>query len=133
MSISSNVIFEVKPDKSVTITGKQGATWDFNLLLVKNGAPVNLTGYSVRGQIRKTYASTSVIKSFTCSVVSPATDGKINIKLAASDSAAIPAGKLPTDSASTYVYDIEIYTGSPEVVDRFLEGILQIDPEVTKA
>lgn len=132
MSISSNITKEVMADGSVRITGKQGATWDFNLIIVKNGAPFDLTGYSVRGQIRKTYSSTSAIKSFTCTVASPATAGIINVVLAASDTAAIPAGKLPTDSASQYVYDFEIYTGTPEVVDRFPQGVLRIDREVTK-
>lgn len=137
MSISSNVTFEVMPEKNgvknVTITGKQGATWNFNLIIRKNGAPFDLTGYFVRGQIRKFHSSTNVTQALTCSVVSPATDGKTNIKVAASDTAAIPAGKLPTDSASKYVYDIEFYTGTPEVVDRTIQGVFQIDPEVTKA
>lgn len=128
-----NISAVVNSDGSVDLTGKQGGTWTFTVTAYQStGGPVlDLTGYSARGQIRKTYASTDIIKSFTFSIPSPTT-GVVNVSMAASDTTAIPAGKLPTDSASTYVYDIEIHTGSPETVTRLMEGRLFIDPQVTR-
>lgn len=60
------------------------------------------------------------------------TAGTIRVSLSASDSAAIPCGRKPADSASAYVFDIETYSGAPEVVDRVLQGTILIDAEVTR-
>jgi len=122
-------------DGTVALTGKQGSTWSFTISIKQsdNITPMDLTGYSARGQIRKLHASTEITKTFVCTILSPPTNGIVSIGLSSVDSAAIVTGKSGKDAASTYVYDIEIYTGSaPEVVTRILEGKLFVDPEVTK-
>lgn len=127
-----NVQAEVKPDGSVDLVGKQGSTWRFVLEIKQsNNSPMNLTGYTARGQIRKFYNSRDVVKSFTCTIMNPATDGKIGVMLSATDTAAIKCGGTPKELTSTYVYDIEIESSEGEVT-RVLQGKLYVDPEVTK-
>lgn len=129
-----NLTFKVNRDKTVDIVGKQGTTWQFELVLAQPGTqqtPFDLTGYSARGQIRKDYKSPTVVRSFQFSIPNP-TNGRLLVSLSASDTAQIPAGKSASDSESTYVYDIELYTPGDGFVTRILQGKLFIDPEVTK-
>lgn len=128
-----NIKATVNSDGSVDLEGKQGSTWRFTLeVLVSTGGPaMDLTGYTARGQIRKAYTSSDITKSFTCTILTPATDGKIEISLSATNTAAITCGKTPQESASTYVYDIEIESSGGEV-SRILEGKLFVDAEATK-
>lgn len=66
--------------------------------------------------------------------------GKMNILLEAETTAALTACRTSVDSTNyesadrngQYVYDVEIYKGSPEVVHRAIQGIIFVDAEVTK-
>jgi hypothetical protein len=99
----------------------QGTTYSLSLLVDdQNGDPKDLTDYTVAAQMRKSYYSTTAI-NFGAEISSPL-DGEITISLTATNSSAIKAGR--------YVYDIEI-TGEGETL-RVLEGIVVINPEVTK-
>jgi len=82
---------------------------------------LNLTGYSVAGQLRKTYES-STYTDFTASVNS-ATGGKVAITLTAAQTNGLAAGR--------YVYDVEI-TSSGGAVTRVVEGQLEVTPGVTR-
>lgn len=100
----------------------QGATFNLNgtLNLGSTGAARNLTGYTIASQFRTEYNS-ETSNAFTSSIVTPV-DGTWRVELSATDSSAV--------SASNYVYDIEIASGS--YVERILEGTLLITPEATK-
>jgi hypothetical protein len=87
-----------------------------------NGALLNLTGYSARGKIRKSYASTTSV-DFTIAIPNP-TLGELVISLSSSTSLTLKAGR--------YVYDIEIYRSSPSEVVRVLEGQVEITPSVVQ-
>ena len=80
-----------------------------------------LTGYTVAGQIRKNYDS-STFTAFTGSV-SNAAMGKITLALTSTQTNALVAGR--------YVYDIEI-TSSGSAITRVLEGQLEVTPGVTR-
>jgi hypothetical protein len=99
----------------------QGTT--FSLVITvsdQNGDVKDLTEYTVRGQLRKSYyTSTSV--NFTATASTPL-EGEITISLTATQSSALKAGR--------YVYDIEIE--SDEETLRVLEGIVVVNPEVTR-
>lgn len=83
----------------------------------------SLTGYSARGQIRKTYASSTVTATFVASLD---TSTKII-------TFSLPAATTATLSSGRYVYDIEIFnTDSPEKVTRVLEGQVEVTPGVTR-
>jgi hypothetical protein len=85
------------------------------------GIPFNLTGNSVKSQIKKSYYSSNVVESFNASIPSPQ-NGVISLTLSSANSANIFPGR--------YVYDVVI-KDSANNVTRVLEGIITIDPKVT--
>ena len=126
-----NVTAEVNKDGTVDLICKQGTTWEFYVTLEDEGGnPIDLTGYTGRGQIRKDYTSENATASFTVSIDSPK-DGKVKILLDAETTSSIEAGHSYKDEKSKYVYDIEI-EDSNKYVTRILEGIIMVSPEVTK-
>ena len=86
-----------------------------------DGGAVNLTGYTVKGQIRKAYTSSTAV-DLTCAV-SNAAAGIISIALTAAQSNAMKYGR--------YVYDVEM-TSSGGAKTRVLEGQVEITPGVTQ-
>jgi len=105
------------------LTVDQGATFNAQIDITDDsGNAQNLTGYSVAGQIRKTYDSTT-FTAFSASV-SNATGGTITISLTSTQTNALAAGR--------YVYDVEITSGGG-VVTRVLEGQVEVTPGVTRA
>jgi len=104
-------------------TLEQGATFDRQITVQENNQALNLTGYSVRMQMRSTHDSSTIALTFTTTVASPATEGKINLIATATDTAAIEEG--------IYVYDLEIESSAGSVT-RLLEGQVTVSPEVTR-
>jgi hypothetical protein len=98
----------------------QGSTYS-NAILVKDSSntAINLSTYSVAGQIRKYYTSSNST-SFTATGNS---SGYVNISLTANASGNLTSGR--------YVYDIEI-TSNTGIVTRVVEGIATITPQVTR-
>ena len=97
----------------------QGCT--FSSTITVNGItnePFDLTDYSARGQIRKSYSSTNFV-AFTCTVQS----GSVVISLTAEQTRAMKAGR--------YLYDVEIYNTANNVV-RIAQGVFEIDPSTIK-
>lgn len=86
-----------------------------------DGDALNLTGFTVQGQVRRSYYSSTAV-DLTCAV-SNATTGIITFSLSAVQSDAMKPGR--------YVYDVEIKS-SANVKTRVLEGQLEIMPGVTK-
>jgi len=100
----------------------QGADYS-NIITVgtTTGSVLNLTGYTVKSQMRKSYGSTTAY-DFTASVYDAAA-GKVRLQLTAAYASSIPAGR--------YLYDIEI-TSSIGSKTRILEGTVIVTPEITK-
>ena len=111
MATVRNLVIDQGTSYSITITVSDA-----------NGNALNLSGYTVSGQMRKSYGAIGYV-SFTTVINSPSTDGEITISLAPNATSALRAGR--------YVYDIEI-VGSDTKVTRVLEGIVTITPEVTR-
>lgn len=109
MATISNLYIDQGSDYSSIIT-----------LTNQDGTVMNLTGFTVQAQFRKSYQSSS-FTPFTMSVFN-AVQGKIKLELPASVSSAIAAGR--------YLYDIEITGGGQK--RRVLEGIVVISPEITR-
>ena len=99
----------------------QGTTFSFTIAVADQfGDPKDLTDYIAASQMRKSfYTNTSI--DFTAEISSPL-DGEVTISLTAEETSNIKAGR--------YVYDIEI-TNDEETL-RILEGIVVVNPEVTK-
>ena len=100
----------------------QGADYS-NIITVASttGAPLDLTGYTVKSQMRKSYTS-STFYNFTASVYD-AVNGKVRLQLNSTQSEAIIPGR--------YLYDVEITSGSGGKT-RVIEGIVTVTPEITK-
>ena len=124
-------------DKTLTVVAKQGTTWVLTLTLTNaDNSPVDLTGYSARGQIRPSYTSPTVVASFTTSI----TDNVVTCLVPASITANVPAYKTSIaiktppkweEVQGCYVFDIEIYN-TDGYVERVAEGVWYVDPEVTR-
>lgn len=109
MATISNLYIDQGSDYSSIIT-----------LTNQNGTVMNLTGYTVSSQFRKSYQSSS--KTDFVATVHNATAGQIRLVLSSTASSAVQAGR--------YLYDIEI-VGNGER-KRVLEGIVVISPEITR-
>jgi hypothetical protein len=86
-----------------------------------NGQPLNLTGYTVASQMRKSYSS-STAYPFAATIYDAAT-GRVRLQLSAATSSGIPAGR--------WLYDVEI-TSPSGTKTRVVEGITTITPQITQ-
>jgi hypothetical protein len=99
----------------------QGTTFnEYVLYKDKNKNAIDLTGFTARAMMRKSYYSSNAI-TLTSSIVNNST-GNILLTLNHSETANIKAGR--------YVYDVEVFNAN--VVYRVQEGIVTVFPEVTK-
>ena len=85
------------------------------------GAPLDLTGYTIKSQIRKSYTST-IFHTFTSNVYNAAS-GRIKLELTAAQTEAIVPGR--------WLYDVEI-TSSTGVKTRVIEGVVTVTPQITQ-
>lgn len=85
------------------------------------GQALNLTGYTVASQMRKSYSS-STAYNFTASIYD-AINGKVRLQLNSTQSSAIPAGR--------WLYDVEI-TSPSGTKTRVVEGIVTVTPQITQ-
>jgi len=86
-----------------------------------NGNVSNISNYTARGQVRRTYLSSTAV-DFNATVSNP-TSGELTIELTSAQTSAMKAGR--------YVYDVEIVS-SGGTVTRVVEGQFEIMPSVTR-
>jgi hypothetical protein len=109
---------------------KQGATFRRSAIYRNSDrVAIDLTGYSIRAQIRATYDAAQPLVALTCAIDDgPA--GKFSWSLSAIQTAALAAtGSAPGKRAS-YVWDMELEQAG--VVTRILQGAVYVSPEVTR-
>ena len=94
----------------------------FNVVTTSNTA-FNLTGYTPSSQVRKWAGSVGVTTTFTCSVPTPATQGKILLSLSATETKSLTPGR--------HVYDV-ILTTDAGTVQKVVEGSVLIREGVTR-
>jgi hypothetical protein len=82
---------------------------------------MDLGGYSARSSIRPITYRGNIIANFSANILSPVTDGKIELSLTHLETDAIVAGR--------YVYDVEIYNETS--VYRILEGNVLVTNSAT--
>jgi len=99
---------------------------DFSQSFTLEGTDTNssfdLTGYTVAAQMRKWAGSTSST-SFTATIESPPTIGQILLRLTATQTTALKAGR--------YIYDVVI-TDEFGVKNRVIEGMVLVTEGVTR-
>ena len=109
------------------ITGYQGDYLQLTLNLKdSNGAPVNLSGYDVRGQVRASYASTGILLDLNPTISGNGSSGIVSINVNSYISQDLPV--------SDHIYDIERYpsgilTGNSI---KLMRGKFTILQEVTR-
>lgn len=105
------------------LTIDQGTTYSVTITVNDDtGSARNLTGYTGRSQMRRSYY-TSANTTFTVSVTNPSA-GEISITLTAAQTANVKAGR--------YVYDLELVNANSTTVERVVEGVVTVYPEVTR-
>lgn len=102
----------------------QGTTFNniINLTDDVTNAYINVSGYVVRSQMRRSYYSANASATITCTITD-APNGEITMSMTAANTANLKAGR--------YLYDVEIVDTNGNV-SRILEGIISITPEITK-
>lgn len=101
----------------------QGTTYAVTIGVTDDtGSARDLSGYTGRAQIRRSYYTTSNT-AFTVSIDNP-DDGEIVLSLTATQTSNLKAGR--------YVYDVEIVNDGTSEVERIVEGIITVYPEVTR-
>lgn len=105
------------------ITCPQGATFNRRFTYSIDNVPVNLGSYTAALQVRESYDIEPVISLTNLSgIVLGGTAGTIDVTVAATATAAVPAGQ--------YLYDLELNNDGE--VTRLLQGVWNHTPEVTK-
>lgn len=100
----------------------QGSDFSFTVDLGNaDGTSLNLSGYTVQAQMRKSYASTTKTDFVVGSINT--SNNTVSISLTNSVTNNLKAGR--------YVYDVEIVSGGGAVT-RVLEGQVEITPGVTR-
>ena len=110
MAVYANLTVDQGSDFSSTITVED-----------VNGNITNLSGYTARAQVRRTYNSVTAY-SMTATIAS-AGAGQIGISLDSTTTSAMKPGR--------YVYDVEMIS-SGGVVTRVVEGQVEVMPRVTR-
>ena len=100
----------------------QGSTFTSTVTVEDvNDNLVNITDYTARGQIRKSYTASNATNFTT--LITDATNGKFTISLTRTQTGALKAGR--------YVYDVEVISPAG-VVTRVVEGQVTVNPRVTQ-
>lgn len=108
----------------------QGSTYTLTVSYVDAaGAPVSLTGYNARMQVRETVASTATLAAFTSSPVA----GLVVDAAAGTVTLTITSVQTAAYSFANAVYDLEVFDAlaTPTVV-RLVQGRFVVNPEVTR-
>jgi len=102
---------------------EQGFDFDtiFTLEDIGTNNLLNLTGYNIAAQLRKTYSSSSSV-SFASTILSP-TEGSIQISLTASETVDLKPGR--------YVYDVKLISSGGSVT-KPIEGSALVRAGVTR-
>ena len=102
----------------------QGTTFNniINITDDVTNAAVNVSGYSFESQIRRSYYSANITANIICTITN-ASNGEVTMSISASNTANIKPGR--------YVFDVKS-TDDLNAVSRILEGIITINPSVTK-
>jgi hypothetical protein len=101
----------------------QGSTFAtvLNLTDDDTGAPVDLTTCTAAGQIRKHPSS---VNSVSFGIVLGGNNGLVTLSLSSNTTAAMTGGR--------YMFDVELHESTSNTTTRILEGLVTVNPEVTR-
>jgi hypothetical protein len=106
---------------------------NFQMRIRFSSAGLNLTGATLRSQIRKRYSDPDPLASFAIEMGSDVIGSYGYLRLSPATSSAIPMEPASDfKKKSTWgTYDVELVLSSGEVY-RIQEGLVEISPEATK-
>ena len=101
-----------------------GEDWKaiINLMMPDGVATRSIAGHTLASQVRRHWKSASIKTTLTLTVLDEAT-GSLQIDLSAAQTSLLKFGK--------YVYDVELTETATGKVERVIEGVFTIRPEVT--
>lgn len=110
---------------------RQGATFGPYEFVMQNPdtTPVDLTGCTIRGQIRRD-ANSTVALTLTVPITDAA-NGEYELSLTDEQTAGLRAGKTEASSDSRYVWDLELLDAGGAVTPLYY-GIVTVLREVTR-
>ena len=102
----------------------QGASFNnvINLTDDLSNASLNILGYTVRSQMRRSYYSANATANITCTITN-SSNGEITMSMTAANTTLIKAGR--------YLFDLET-VDRDGIVNRVLEGIITVTPQITR-
>ena len=117
---------------------RQGATFGPIQATMRNpvippaeiGTPVNLTGCTIRGQIRRKALDVAIIASFAVTITN-ALNGQYEFSLSSATTAGITAGENLDSTASKYVWDLELVDSTGRITPLYY-GAVTVLREVTR-
>jgi len=105
------------------ITIEQGTKFNTTIDVVNSdNTPYDLTGFTAKCTMRKSYYTTSGY-DITVTVYGDPTNGQVQMSISPLESYAWKPGR--------YVYDVIVRNGDDSVVERVIEGIINLTPAVT--
>ncbi len=117
--------------KEIDILVKQGVTFDRTLYIryASNNAPFDLTGYETKGQIRISAEDnvSPIVAEFTTTILSPSTDGKIQLLIPAS-----VTKSLDFDIAYAYSVLIRSIASPEDTTKEVLMGTVHLSLDVAE-
>lgn len=102
----------------------QGATFNNTINITDDitNSPVDLSGYIIFSQMKRSYYSANATANITCTIVNEET-GEVSMSLSADETAAIKPGR--------YLFDVTTID-TFNVTNRILEGIITVTPGISK-
>ena len=124
----------INKGKELNLTIRQGATFGPIVCTLKDsaGTPVNITGYTVAAQVRKTpFTRRASGFAATCVIVNGAA-GQFSFEFKVEDTAKLIVGESENDTDSLYYWDLELIQPDTRVIP-VIYGTVKVFREVTKA
>jgi len=110
----------------VNLVCPQGSTFRKTLSVLVDEQPIDFTGYSSRMQVREAYFSEDTLLDLLSSngdLFMGGSAGTIDIFVDNNVTSSLPAGE--------WIYDLEVES-SGGLVNRIIEGVFYVTPEVTR-
>jgi tRNA threonylcarbamoyladenosine modification (KEOPS) complex Pcc1 subunit len=107
------------------LTVYKGTTFDLKPVWKIGGVPVILSGYTANMQVRFASDTASIIQLSTSNgrITIDSADGRINLHISATDTAALTAG--------IYQYDLNLTNTVDSTVYKILEGAFVVKASIT--
>lgn len=124
MSIVLDTTNIIDPTRNVNLTIQKGSTWTQSIRWLSSGEVVNITGFTARMKVKKSYYATLVEFQLTTEnnrILLGGELGTIEMGLTASETEQLIPGK--------YVYDLELINGS--LITNLMNGQITVLNEVT--